>query len=404
MISIREDLKRLVDDEVNHCLDDVIGFRHQCHQFPERTWQEVDTAKRVAAALAKIDGIEIQEGVGKLGVVGILKGAKPGSTIGLRGDMDALPIHELTDVPYKSKNEGTMHACGHDGHMANLLGAALVLSRLRQHLHGTVKFIFQPAEEGGAGADRMCDDGVLEEPRVDAIFGMHGWPEAPEGSVWVKDGPILASNTQFKIEIQGTGCHAAMPHLGTDQILVAARMIDSLQSISSRTIAPTEPIALTIAKINAGTAVNVIPNQAILEGTLRTVSEETRDKVLHKMEVMIQGISQAHGVKSSIETKPIYPETKNHSKPTQYLEEVSRQLLGQDKFKNIPHPSMGAEDFSYYLQRVPGCFFFLGLDDGRRGGYPSLHDPTFDFNDRVLSTGIKVFSHLALAFHQYNSF
>lgn len=398
---ISSDLRDAIKAKIQDFLPQVREFRHICHQHPERTWEEVETSSRVAKKLEAIDGLELETGVGKYGVVGLLKGGQPGPVVALRADMDALPLDELNSLPYKSKNQGTMHACGHDGHMANLYGTALVLSHLREHIRGTVKFIFQPAEEGGAGADRMCDDGVLENPKVDVIFGMHGWPEAKSGSVWVKDGPLMAANSQFKIVVRGVGCHAAMPHLGTDQVLVAARIIDSLQSVSSRSIAPTEPIALTIAKIQAGTAHNIIPREVTLEGTLRTVSDDSYQRVEATMKRMVAGICEAHGVEGDLSFQPIYPETRNHTEPTDFVENVASACLGLENFKRIEAPSMGAEDFSFYLKKVPGCFFFLGLDDGRVGGYPALHHPEFDYNDDVLPVGIELFSTLALAYESY---
>lgn len=392
------DLKSRVDEEVAKVLPQVVRFRHERHQHPELTWQEVDTAKAVAQALRELVGVTPMEGVGRYGVVAVIEGALPGPTIGLRADMDALPVREATGKQYASCKEGVMHACGHDGHMANLLGSAMVLSRLRDRLRGRVKIIFQPAEEGGAGAEVMCEDGVLKNPDVDVIFGLHGWSEIPCGHLYFRTGAMLASTSDFKIKVEGTGCHAALPHLGTDQVLIAARIIESLQSIRSRFTAPTEPIALSITMMHGGTATNIIPASVTLAGTLRTVHDAVRDQCVQAMQKMISGIAEAHGARASLELQHNYPATMNHAGPTAFLEELAYQLFPQDHVKRMPAPSMGGEDFAYFLQRIPGSYFFLGMDDGRSGGYPSLHHPGYDFNDSALPVGIKMFTHAALGY------
>lgn len=395
---ISSEILPLVRRTVREKLDEAVSFRRLCHQFPERTWEEKETSQRILNVLSKIPHLHIQGTIGTYGVVATLEGQSKGPVIGLRADMDALPINEQGDMSYKSCKPGTMHACGHDGHMANLYGTALVLSELKDLIPGTVKFIFQPAEEGGAGARVMCEEGALENPNVDVMFGLHGWPEAPCGEIWLKPGPLLAANTNVSITIEGTGCHSAMPHLGTDQVLIAARLIDHLQSISSRSVAPSDPIALTFTKVTAGEATNVIPKTVKIEGTLRTVTEKVTEKALTEIERMVKGLCAAHGVEGSVLFKKVYPPTINHSEPTEFLHGVAKDLFGTDKVKQIEHPSMGSEDFSFYLQKVPGSFFFLGLDDGRPGGYPSLHHPSFDFNDKALTTSMELFTSLALSY------
>jgi amidohydrolase len=391
-------LKALVDQEVGKVLPEVIKFRHERHQHPELTWQEIDTAKAVAQALRQHANLEPTEGVGRHGVVAIIEGAHPGPTIGLRADMDALPVREATGKAYASCKDGVMHACGHDGHMANLLGSAMVLSRLRDRLHGRVKLIFQPAEEGGAGAEVMCQDGVLTNPDVDVIFGLHGWSEIPCGHLYFKTGAMLASTSDFTIKVEGTGCHAALPHLGTDQVLIAARIIESLQSIRSRFTAPAEPLALSVTMIHGGTANNIIPASLTLGGTLRTVNDQVRDQCVRAMHKLVSGVAEAHGARAILEIEHNYPTTMNHPGPTEFLESVAKQLFPQDHVKKMPVPSMGGEDFAYFLKRIPGSYFFLGVDDGRAGGYPSLHHPGYDFNDQALPVGIKMFVHAALAY------
>ncbi|MFW7381890.1 MAG: M20 metallopeptidase family protein [Oligoflexus sp.] len=393
-MSLADDIRQ----KTAEILAETIAFRHECHRHPELTWQEEKTSQRVADQLRRIPDIEVSEGIAKYGVVGLIEGEEDGPTVALRADMDALPIVEASELSYASKHHGVMHACGHDGHMANLLGAAKVIASLRPRLRGRVKLIFQPAEEGGAGALKLCEAGVLENPQVDVIFGMHGWPEAACGEVLLKSGTLLASNTEIHVTVKGKGCHAAMPHLGTDQVLIAARMIDQLQALASRMIAPTDAIALSITQIQAGSATNIIPAEVSFAGTLRTINQKTRERCLVQIERLLQGIAAAHGVHVDVRLNGVYPETVNHEEATDWLEEIARLSLPADKVRRIAEPSMGAEDFSYYLQRVPGSFFFLGTDDGRAGGYPPLHHPEYDFNDLALATGIQLFANLGLAY------
>lgn len=395
---ITPELKAVVDAEIGKVLPEVVRFRHERHAHPELTWREVETAKAIAAKLKTLPGLTVQEGVGRLGIVAILEGDAPGPTVALRADMDALPVKEDSGRPYASCNPGVMHACGHDGHMANLLGAAMVLTKMRSRIKGKVKLIFQPAEEGGAGADVMCKDGALENPKVDVIFGLHGWPELECGHVYVKSGAMLAATTEIKITIRGRGCHAATAHLGTDQILVGARLVDALQSVASRTVAPTEPIALSITKFHGGTAINVIPSEVELGGTLRTLSVATRDRCEAEMRRLTAGIAAAHGVEIELELKHGYPPTVNDFASTNFVEQIGQALLSEGRVKRMPAPSMGGEDFAYFLQRIPGAYFLLGMDDGRKGGYPSLHHPGYDFNDAALPVGMAMFVHAALAY------
>ena len=396
--SLSSELRGLIETETARVLDEVVAFRRERHRSPDLTWQEQATAAAGEAQLRRIDGLVVTPGVGRHGIVALLQGALPGPTIALRADMDALPVQEATGKAYASCKQGVMHACGHDGHMANLLGSALVLSRLRGHVRGQVKFIFQPAEEGGAGAEEMCEDGALEQPAVDLIFGLHGWPESPCGEVSLKSGPLLAATTTFHLTVSGTGCHAAMPHLGTDQILTAARIVDGLQSISSRVMSPTEPIALSVTKFHGGTADNVLPSTVTLTGTLRTFTPAAKERATAAMQQLVQGIAAAHGASAELRFDRGYPPTVNDAKATDYLQEVATAMLGERQVKRLAAPTMGGEDFAFYLQRVPGAFFFLGVGDGRKEGYPGLHHPAFDFNDAALPAGIKMFTAAVLGY------
>lgn len=391
-------LKAEVDSEIARVLPEVVAFRHERHAAPELTWKEVETAKAVARRLAAIPGLDVRDGVGKLGIVAVLDSGKPGPTVGLRADMDALPVREVTGKSYASKHDGVMHACGHDGHMANLYGSALVLAKMKDRLRGKVKLIFQPAEEGGAGARAMCEDGALKDPDVDVIFGLHGWPELACGQVCVRTGPILAATTEIRITVRGKGCHAAMPHLGTDQVLVASRIVDALQSVVARETAPTEPVALSITKFHAGTAINVIPPHAELGGTLRTLTIKSRERCEAAIRRLVAGIASAHGVSAEVELIRGYPPTVNDARATDFVEAVAKSILAPEHVRRLEAPSMGGEDFAFFLERVPGSYFFLGMDDGRDGGYPSLHHPAYDFNDKALPIGIAMFVHAAIAY------
>jgi amidohydrolase len=397
-VNISEILKQKVDDEISRILPEVIAFRHERHLSPELTWQEHETAQAIEQKLRDRLDLKPQVGVGRLGLVAIIEGDKPGPTIALRADMDALPVTEMTGCAYASKTPGVMHACGHDGHMANLFGAALVLKELKAHLHGRVKLIFQPAEEGGGGAEVMCQDGVLSKPDVDAIFGLHGWPELPVGQIFVRSGPMLAATADFKIVISGVGCHAATPHLGTDQVLVAARIIEGLQAIRSRVVAPTDAMVLSVTQIHGGTATNIIPRTVEMSGTLRTVDESVRIKIVNAMERIVSHAAAQLGAEARVELEPNYPATLNHERETDFIEQIAKAVLPAGAVKRMPQPTMGGEDFAYFLNRVPGSYFFLGMDDGRSGGYPSLHHPAYDFNDAALPVGIKMFVHAALAY------
>ena len=386
-----------MDELIKGVLPEITSLRHTFHQFPELTWSEEQTGHRIMRQLEQIPGMQVEAGVAKYGVIGLLEGDHEGPTVALRADMDALPITEATKLAYSSQSQGVMHACGHDGHMAALLGAAKVLSKLRSRLRGRVKFVFQPAEEGGAGALEMCNAGVLTKPKVDVIFGLHAWPEAPLGSIWVKPGTIMASNTELTVSVHGKGCHAAMPHLGTDQVLIAARMIDAMQSLVSRHVSPSDPVALSITKMQAGRASNVIPDVVVFEGTLRTVSSEVRHSVIKALETMLMGLASAHGVTVKLIAKTVYPETVNHDEAAEYVYQTGLALLGDRSVRKISSASMGAEDFSFYLERAPGAFFFLGVNERSvADGIIPLHHPQFNFNDKALPVAIKMFSRLAL--------
>jgi amidohydrolase len=395
---LKEELLVRVDVEVRSVLPEIVRFRHERHRSPELTWQEAQTSQAIIEELRGIPGVEIQAPVATYGVVATLRGEQPGPVVAFRADIDALPITEETGKPYASQTPGVMHACGHDGHTANLLGAVRVLAALRDTIRGTVKFLFQPAEEGGAGGAAMCREGVLEDPNVDAIFGLHCWPELPCGSVGVRYGPLLASSTDISITVRGVGGHAAMPHRSTDQVLIAARIIEGLQTISSRIISPAQPIVVSITKIHAGSSSNVIPTVVEMAGTLRAMTYESRQKGQEAIRAIAEGIATTFGAQAEVSFVEHYPPTINHHGPTEFIKELAFQILPSGHVHELKTPSLASEDFAYYLEKVPGTYFVLGIDDGREGGYPGLHTPNFDFNDDALMAGIKTFVHAALAY------
>ncbi|MFK7827083.1 MAG: M20 family metallopeptidase [Oligoflexales bacterium] len=394
---MEKSLTKQVAEFVRTILPEVKNYRQQYHSNPELTWNEKRTGEDIARKLSSIPGIKVQSNVAKFGVLGSIEGSSNGPTVALRADMDALPIHEDTGLSYASQLSGVQHACGHDGHMANLLGTAKVIAKFRKELKGRVLLIFQPAEEGGGGAKVMIDEGILENEKVDVVFGLHGWPTLPCGTIATRPDAIMAATLAFRIEIIGKGGHAAMPHLAVDPMIIASHCVQALQTISSRTIDPTDPVVLSVTTIKGGSAFNVIPEKLSMQGTLRTISDKTQSDCIKRIKEIISHTSAAFGGKGEVHIENGYPPTLNHHRQANYIRKVVENVLGKENYHPLPTPSLGGEDFAYFLQKVPGAFFFLGLDDGRAEGYPSLHHPKFDFNDAALENGIRTMSHLALA-------
>jgi amidohydrolase len=307
-----------------------------------------------------------------------------------------LPITETTGLEYASKKPGVMHACGHDGHTATLLGAAGVLKEIAPQLSGTIKLIFQPAEEGGCGADRMVKDGVLDGPKVDAIFGLHGWPGLKVGTVATKPGPIMAAVDEFKVTIVGKAGHAASPQDGVDPIVCAAAMIQALQSIVSRELDPADAAVLTVANVRAGAAFNVIPESATLGGTVRTLDPKLRDVMRQSMERICQGVAAAYRCRAEIHVDQNTPVTDNAPAMAQLVEQAATEVLGSGRFVRIPKASMLGEDFAFYLAKVPGCFFALGTCPVERTSYPMLHHSSYDFTDAAVPVGMRMMAELAV--------
>ncbi len=374
--------------------DRLVQIRRTLHQHPELGFEEEQTGALVADTLRGL-GLEVQTGVAKTGVVGLLRGAKPGKTVALRADMDALPVTELNQHEYRSKTPGKMHACGHDAHVTTLLGTAMVLSQLRDQLAGNVKFIFQPAEEGPGGAEQMVAEGVLENPKVDAIVGAHVWPGIPAGRVGVAPGPMMAAPDTMNLKIIGRGGHGAEPHLTIDAVAISAQVITALQNIVSRMRNPMDPVVVTIGSIHGGTRFNVIAQEVEMAGTVRTFNPETRKKMPGLIEKVVAGVCSSFDAKYEFQWIPSYPATVNEPAVTEVVRQAAVSILGDDSVLTELEPSMGGEDFSYFLARVPGCFFRLGVGNDRKATFP-LHHPQFDVDESALSSGVAVFAQSTL--------
>ncbi|MEI7297724.1 M20 aminoacylase family protein [Paraburkholderia tropica] len=388
--------------EIQAAQGEIQGLRRTIHAHPELRYEESQTADLVASKLAEW-GIEVHRGLGKTGVVGVLKRGNGARSIGLRADMDALPIQELNTFDHRSRNDGKMHACGHDGHTAMLLGAAQYLAR-HGTFDGTIVFIFQPAEEGGAGAKAMIDDGLFTRFPVDAVFGIHNWPGMPAGVFGVTEGPIMASSNEFRIEIKGVGSHAALPHNGRDPVFTAVQIANGLQSIITRNKKPLDTAVLSITQIHAGDAVNVVPNTAWIAGTVRTFTTETLDLIESRLRKITESTADAYDCSVEITFHRNYPPTVNSSAETQFAAEVMREVVGAARVDASVEPTMGAEDFSFMLLEKPGCYAFLGNGDGghRESGHGAgpcmLHNASYDFNDQLLPVGSSYWVQLATKF------
>jgi hippurate hydrolase len=366
-------------------------IRRDIHAHPELSYEEQRTADVVAARLAEW-GIPVVRGLGVTGVVGVIKNGTSKRAIGLRADMDALPMQELNTFDHASRHAGKMHACGHDGHTAMLLGAAHYLSQNR-NFDGTVVLIFQPAEEGGAGARRMIEDGLFEQFPVDGVYGMHNWPGIAAGKFGVVAGPMMASSNEFRVVVKGKGAHAAQPHRGIDPVMVAVQIAQGWQTIISREKNPLDTAVLSITQIHAGSATNVIPDEAVLIGTVRTFSTEVLDLIERRMNDVANGIAAGFGASIDFAFKRNYPPLVNDAQKTAFAVEAMKAVVGEENVDTDVEPTMGAEDFAFMLQAKPGCYAFIGNGDGehRIGGHGlgpcQLHNGSYDFNDQLLPIG-----------------
>ncbi len=369
----------------------VISIRRDLHRIPETAYTEKKTSAYVAEYLRR-EGLEVQTGIATYGVVGLLNTGRPGPTLLLRADMDALPVTEDTGLPFASTHDGVMHACGHDAHVAMVLVAATVLNRVKDELNGTIKFLFQPAEEGPGGAQPMIDEGVLENPKVDYSIGCHVWPEIPEGTIGVRSGPFMAAMDRFDIKIIGRSGHGAMPHLCVDALEVGTQVVSALQRISSRHMNPLEPAVVTVGMFHAGTAFNVIPGDAKLTGTTRTFNLDIWNSWAERLENVVRGVCESMGADFEMKFAKGYPPTINDDSMAEVVRRCAQKAAGEDKVVE-PQRSMGGEDMSYFLQQSKGCFYALGV--GRQEFTP-LHSSRFDLNENVLALGVETHCRIAL--------
>jgi len=381
-----------INPQVKKFKNKIIKIRRDIHKHPELSFQEFRTAKLVSDSLKKF-GLKVDENIGKTGVVGILKGARPGKTIAFRADMDALPIQETSDLSYKSVNDGVMHACGHDAHTAMLLVAAEILSKNIEQISGKIKFIFQPAEEGFGGAKFMIDDGALEG--VEEIYGLHVWNYQESGTIGLKSGPVMAAADKFEIIINGIGGHGAAPQGTVDCVVVSSYLIQSLQTIVSRNTNPIDSTAITIGQINGGYNFNIIADKVILKGTARSYTEENRLMIKKRLQEIINGTESMFNAKIELIYEDGYPPVINDIAATKKLSRIANKIVGNKLIS--PYLSMGGEDFSYFAQKVPGCFFFLGtMPDGKDKTSTPHHCSHFDIDEDSMVIGTSVFVELAL--------
>jgi amidohydrolase len=387
-----------IDEEIERNRAEIIKIRRFIHMNPELGNREVETSRLVGAKLETL-GLTVRKGVARTGVVALLRGTHPGASVAVRADMDALPIQELTGLPYKSLNPGVMHACGHDVHTSIVLGTAMVLAPLKDRIKGNIVFIFQPAEEGPpqgeeGGADLMIREGALDNPPVSAIFGFHVWPENV-GQVFFAPGDVTASSDGFRITVKGKSAHGARPHEGVDAIVIAAEIVQALQTVVSRAVNPTDPAVLTIGTIQGGARSNIIADKVTLEGTVRALSDANRKKIPPLMEAIVKGITEMHGATYEFEYNPAVPSVYNNPELAAAMAPTLAKLLGKDKVLEWK-PQLIAEDFSFFARKIPGLYFFLGVKSPAQALAAPLHSPSFSPDEQSIPLGIRILAHLLL--------
>ncbi len=376
--------------------DQLVAWRRDFHRYPELGFQEFRTSGIVAKYLSSL-GMEVQTGIGETGVVGLLEGSRPGPVVMLRFDMDALPIQEANQTDYISQTPGVMHACGHDAHMAIGLGIAQLLTRRREELAGTIKFVFQPGEEGCGGALAMIADRVLENPKPDVALGLHVWNDQPLGLLAAGNGGVMAAADIFTIKVQGKGGHGAQPHLCVDAVLIASQIVVALQSVVARNVNPRQTAVVSVGSIHAGTAFNIMADTAEMTGTIRTFDATTHADIVHRLTELVENTAQALGGSATIEIKAISPTTVNDAETAQLARETAITVLGAEHV-TADQFTMTAEDMSEFLSRVPGCFFFIGSANAEKGLNAPHHNPRFDIDEDVLPMGVAVLASIALRY------
>ncbi|HDZ24667.1 MAG: amidohydrolase [Deltaproteobacteria bacterium] len=368
----------------------VSRLRQDLHRIPEVAYTEAKTSRYVADYLREL-GLQVETEIARRGVVGLMKGVSSGKTLMIRADMDALMVKEETGLDFASTHEGVMHACGHDGHMSMVLVAATILSQIKEHLRGNIKFLFQPAEEGPGGAKPMIEEGVMENPTVDYAIGCHVWPGTPEGTIGVGGGPLMAAMDRFDLKIIGKGGHGAMPHLCVDALEVGTQVINALQRIVSRQMDPINPAVVTVGSFHSGKAFNVISGEAEMSGTTRTFDRDVWKRFPEKMERVIRGVCESMGASHELDYVFGYPPLINDAEVAALVHRCAEEVVGKERVI-VPEPTMGGEDMAYFLEKAKGCYFFLGVG---REGCASLHNPKFDFNEKTLSLGVETYCRVA---------
>ena len=376
-------------DHVREVFSYTSGLRRDFHKHPELGYQEFQTSERILKELSQWEGFSIQSGIAGTGIKATLRGGKPGRTVLLRFDMDALPIQEETNAEYSSQNDGVMHACGHDGHMAIGLTIARLLSAARQELAGKVVFIFQPAEEGLGGAVGMIEEGVLDQSRPDYALGIHLWNDKPVGWMGISPGPVMSASETFQILIRGKGGHGGMPHEAVDPIIPSAAVVTGLQSLSSREVHPLDSSVISVCTFNAGSAPNIIPGEVSLSGTIRTFTKESRELVLKRFREIVEGITSSYGCQAEIELLDISPAVRNHPAVTAVVQRTAENLF-PDATIDGGYQTMASEDMAFFLDEIPGCYSFIGSANPEKGLDAKHHQPDFDFDEGALSIGVSL--------------
>lgn len=381
-------------EEIQEIIKEVIELRRDFHKYPELGFQEYKTSDKITEYLENL-GIDVKR-MAKTGVVGVLKGKENGKTILLRADIDALPIQELNNVPYKSQNDGVMHACGHDGHTAILLGTAKILAKHKDELKGNVKFVFQPAEElPPGGAELMIREGVLENPYADKVYALHLWNLIPTGKISVRKGIFCAQADAFTIKVKGKGGHGSAPNKTVDPIIIATHMVQALQAVPSREIDPLTPFVLSVCKIQSGNTFNVIPEEAEIQGTVRSFDQDLAEKVSKRVKTIAQNISEAFLGEAEVDYQFGYPPGENDEKEAELVKEIAKEVIGEENIEDLG-PSMGGEDFSYFLEKRPGAMFWLGSSNEEKGLIHPYHSAFFDFDEESMAIGIEIFAKIVM--------